>query len=102
MLLRYRDGRRACLGQYRLDWIAASLSVNHSQPLKIGFARSPARQPYVAVIRQGDGANDPEHVRWLEVLWQGKLEWWAAQGQCRLDYAHGEFSRRSKKLAIWN
>lgn len=100
MLLRYRDGRRACLGQYRLDWAATSLSVDHSQPLRIGFARSPARLPYVAVIGQGKGGDEPEDMRWLEVPWQGRLEWWLSHGQCRLDYSDGGFSRRSKKLAL--
>lgn len=102
ILLRYGDGRRACLGQYRLDWVETSMSVNHSQPLRIGFARSPARLPYVTTIRQDEGTNELEHVRWLEVQWRGKLEWWISQGQCRLDYSDGCFSRRSKKLAIWD
>lgn len=101
MLLRYHDGRRACLGQYRLDWAAGPLVVDPSRPLRMGFARSPGLLPYVAVATQDEGGAEREGMRWLEIPWQGRLEWWFAEGQCRLDYSDGGFSMRSKRLTPW-
>lgn len=101
MLLRYHDGRRACLGQYRLDWAAAPFVVDPSRRLRMGFARSPVLLTYVAVVTQDESVAEPEDTRWLEIPWQGRLEWWFAEGQCRLDYSDGGFSMRSKRLTPW-
>lgn len=101
MLLRYGDGRRACLGQFRLDWAATPLVVDPTRPLRVGFARSPVLLPYVAVIGQDETDEEPEDMRWLEIPWQGKLEWWSANGHCRLDSSSEGASRRSKKLTPW-
>lgn len=107
MLLRYRDGRRACVGQFRVDWAARPFPVDDSRALRIGLGTSAARIPYVAEISQrGEGGAGPGGLRWMDVPWQGRLEWWFSQRQCRLDYSDGRNATRagarpSGKLTPW-
>lgn len=107
MLLRYRDGRRACVGQFRVDWAARPFPVDDTRALRIGLGTSPARIPYVAEISQrGEGGAGVGGLRWMDVPWQGRLEWWFSQTQCRLDYSDGRNATRagarpSGKLTPW-
>ncbi|SPO00879.1 uncharacterized protein DNG_03627 [Cephalotrichum gorgonifer] len=89
ILVHYRNGCRACLGQYRLDWTEPPIFVDPSRALRIGMGRSPEKLPYVAEVGQGDADPDLEGAQWMEVPWQGRLEWWFSHRQSRLDYSDG-------------
>jgi hypothetical protein len=99
MLLRYTNGRRACVGQYRLNWASAPLTVNPSKPLTIGMSKTEEGFPYVIDVDL-EGLSEPSavtipqmNVSWSEGLapgsirrmqipWHGRLEWWFGRRGC--------------------
>lgn len=88
MLLRYSDDRRACVGQYRLDWALDTFSVDRSCTLSIGLGRTKRRFQYVAELGlQRPRTTDPGSLSWINVDWHGRLEWWFSQRQCKLIYS---------------
>ena len=50
MLLHYSDEHRACVGQFRLDWVLRPIVVNQARKLHIGIKRTKKGFPYVAYI----------------------------------------------------
>lgn len=82
ILLRYSDNRRACLGQYRLDWTTRPLQVN-SENLKVGFhiAGNGAQQVMEVVV---NSALIQGSYAWKEIPWSGKLDWWFLKNACVL------------------
>lgn len=90
VLLRYKDGRRSCLGQYRLDWALAPVRTDPASALKIGMGKTVKGFPYVArICLQGMACSDS--LRWIDVPWRGRLEWWFSPRQCELRfYEEGE------------
>lgn len=83
MLIRYGDGHRACLGQYRLDWAASPMEAEASTPLRIGIAKTTAGFPYVARV-DFQGCDDGPSLEWLHVPRSGRLEWWFSPRQCKI------------------
>lgn len=45
LLLRYADGQRACVGEFRMDCIGETLEVDASHRLHLGFARAKKTPP---------------------------------------------------------
>lgn len=82
ILLGYDNGRRRCLGQYRLDWALAPLRKDTTRPLNIGLGRSVKGFPYVAKVCVED--SPPDSLRWLKIPAHGCLEWWLSPRQCKL------------------
>ncbi|KAI1820331.1 hypothetical protein F4861DRAFT_73742 [Xylaria intraflava] len=88
MLLRYSNGRRACVGQYRMDWTVDTLTVDPLRPLSIGLGRTKRRFPYVAEVSlKGLGKSGLDSISWMDIPWHGRLEWWFSQRQCKLSYS---------------
>ncbi|KAI0490551.1 hypothetical protein F4859DRAFT_520317 [Xylaria cf. heliscus] len=88
MLLRYSNGRRACVGQYRTDWAFDNLTVDPSRPLNIDFGKDKRRLPYVAGVNSR-GLGGPGSTSRMDIPWHGRLEWWLTKRQCKL--YHSEF-----------
>ncbi|UNI23928.1 hypothetical protein JDV02_009718 [Purpureocillium takamizusanense] len=85
MLMYYGDGHRACIGQYRLDWVVDRFSVDPAMLLRIGLAKTRRNLPYVVrICLRKPAATVSGPISWMDVPWQGKLEWWFSQRQCRL------------------
>ncbi|XP_044717283.1 uncharacterized protein HRG_08791 [Hirsutella rhossiliensis] len=85
MMVHYGDGHRACIGQYRLDWVLDKSPADPSMSLRIGLAKTRKNFPYVARITLGNpAAPASDSLSWMDVPWHGKLEWWFSQRQCRL------------------
>lgn len=88
MLIGYGNGRRACVGQYRMDWAMETLTVSPSGRLRIGLGKTRRNFPYVASISlPGLATPDSDSLSWMDMPWHGKLEWWFSQRQCRLYYS---------------
>ncbi|SPO01888.1 uncharacterized protein DNG_04561 [Cephalotrichum gorgonifer] len=85
LLLRYNNGRRSCLGRYRLDWTLAPVRVDPARMLRIGMGQTDDELPYVAEVGVG-GVSGPESLTWVDVPWKGRLVWWFAHSHCRLEY----------------
>ncbi|POR39156.1 Uncharacterized protein TPAR_00647 [Tolypocladium paradoxum] len=82
MLIHYGDGRRACVGQYRMDW-----HLTPSQTLRIGLGKTRKNWSYVAKISlRGLAAAESDSLSWIDIAWHGKLEWFS-QRQCKLCYS---------------
>ncbi len=85
MLLRYRNEHRACVGQFRLDWVRKPIEVNQAEKLHIGIQKTKKGYPYVADINVHSPA-DRSSISWLDVSWNGFLEWSFSHRQCKLYY----------------
>ncbi|PNY29905.1 Uncharacterized protein TCAP_00182 [Tolypocladium capitatum] len=88
MLISYGNGRRACVGQYRMDWATDTFTVNPSRRLRIGLGKTRRNLPYVAnVSLRGLATPDSDSLSWIDIPWHGKLEWWFSHRQCKLCYS---------------
>jgi hypothetical protein len=79
MLLQYIDGHRTCLGQFRFDMALEAILVNQTSALHIGSGRTETSLPYVAKVTIGQ--PDRVDLAWLDINWDGKLEWWFSNRQ---------------------
>lgn len=83
LLLRYSDGRRACVGKARLDRLGPRIVVDASEVLFLGFARTARmRRQYVASVEVSKAPPDQGSLAWLGVPWKGRLEWWFTSAEC--------------------
>jgi hypothetical protein len=89
LLIRYSNGNQACVGQFRLDCIGPALQVDGSQKLYLGFARTSFKGPFLAEV-----ALFPPSCRapyeWLDVPWEGRLEWWFSLWQTKVHHGNQE------------
>jgi hypothetical protein len=83
LLLRYSNGDRSCVGEFRLDSANETIEVGTSETLSLGFAKTAHRYPYVARV-QVCPPIETDSLVWLVLPWKGKLEWWFSSGQCRV------------------
>lgn len=86
LLLRYSNGSRACLGEFRLDCASTPLRVGDTEKLRLGFNLThPLRLPYLAEIRfsppPAPSDWEPDE-QWLEIPWKGTLQWWFVRNHC--------------------
>jgi hypothetical protein len=92
LLLRYSNGSRACLGEFRLDCACTPLRVGDTEKLHLGFNMTPRPYPvpYLAEIRFSSppAPSDWElDEQWLEIPWKGILQWWFKHNHiCRVIY----------------
>jgi hypothetical protein len=90
MLLNYRDKHRACVGQFRYDWLLKTIEVAQATEMHIGIRRTTEnRFPYVADINM-HGPVDCGFTSWLEVPWKGTLEWSFSCRQSKLHYTSSQ------------
>lgn len=89
LLIRYSNGNRACVGQFRLDCIGPVLEVGGSQKLHLGFARSHLNAPYLAEAALFPPSRR-EPYEWLDVPWEGRLEWWFSFWQTKIHHGSQE------------
>ncbi|KAI1496791.1 hypothetical protein F5X99DRAFT_51199 [Biscogniauxia marginata] len=87
LLICYSDKSRACVGEFRLDSVAATLQVGSSPKLYLGFARTEFTYPHV-VRMELFPPEDGGSLEWLELPWEGKLEWWFSYWECQI--CHGD------------
>lgn len=82
LLLRYSNGRQACVGRFRLDRAGKSLKASASGMLFLGFSRTMQNHPYVARV----SVSRPRRAEltWLDLPWEGKLEWWFSCKECKV------------------
>ncbi|KAL1864061.1 hypothetical protein VTK73DRAFT_6190 [Phialemonium thermophilum] len=82
LLLRYADGSRACVGQFRLDAAGMSLRVDPSHDLRLGFAVADAIPVHAAAVEVCDPLRrrQGERLRWESFPWRGRMEWWFMNG----------------------
>ena len=86
LLLRYSNGSRACLGEFRLDCASTPLLVGDTEKLRLGFNLThPLRLPYLAEIRfsppPAPSDWEPDE-QWLEIPWKETLQWWFVRNHC--------------------
>ncbi|KAH8891427.1 hypothetical protein GQ53DRAFT_841379 [Thozetella sp. PMI_491] len=75
ILVHYRDGHRACVGQFRFDKTMEHVPVDHE--FYIQFERKPDWRYVAQVVTCPPDAED-----WIKAKAGGKLEWWFTQYQC--------------------
>lgn len=94
-LFRYRDGRRACVGQIRLDMLQPALEVTTaSQEIYLQFKRSD--KGTVNATRVSVDASELDHesdpsASFVYLQLSGKLEWCFSHNQSLVSY-HGNTS----------
>lgn len=90
MLLFYIDGRRACVGQYRLDW-AMRPQVVCGSSFKVRSVRKRIGQAYcyrdVDVEVDGSSVGDETLRSWRLIPWSGMMEW-CFTGRTSVIYHH--------------
>ena len=77
MLLQYADGHRDCLGQFRFDQALERNRVDQYMSLHIGSRRTTKSFLYVVDVLTSPPPSHPE-LFWIEVSWDGVLEWWSS------------------------
>lgn len=77
ILLKYENGHRECLGQFRFDKALEKLRVEHVTDLYIGSTRTKSSYLYVADIITSP-LHDCGGLRWMRVSPHGTLEWWSS------------------------
>lgn len=80
----YSDGRKACVGQIRLDCLGSPLVVNSSHNIYLGFKTTDMECPYIARVEMSSNVVDDTVRMWLEVSWKGSIEWWYSSRQCQV------------------
>ncbi|KAJ9155687.1 hypothetical protein NKR23_g1567 [Pleurostoma richardsiae] len=86
--LRYDNGKRTCVGEFRLDSVEESLDVRDSG-LYLGFTDDVWPPPYVDRVST-QRPLDEEDLEWLYLSREGLLEWWFAHGHCKVYYEDQE------------
>ena len=87
LLLHYRDGRQASLGQVRLDWLQQPpvRVIDPARGMWFRFALSPEGCPNVDALAFDPPPPaqraEPGH---FPIAWRGTLEWWFSHRQCQL------------------
>ncbi len=74
MLLRYMDGHRVCVGQFRFDMTLETISVQDGTTVYFGSQRTRNRYLYVAQVT----IYPPSDVEltWISIGSEQNLEWW--------------------------
>ena len=85
LLIHYRNGDRACVGQIRFDCLGIEFTVEMFLKLCFWFARIKFKHPYIARVAQFP-PRDNELYQWLDLRWKGRLEWWFSYWQCQVYY----------------
>lgn len=76
VLLRYSDGRQACVGSFRLDRVGTPLDVRGASVLHLGHGRSEGRkESFVVWIELAVPEGGGDGLEWRAVPLEGKLEW---------------------------
>jgi hypothetical protein len=96
LLLHYSDGKRACVGQVRLDCLGPLLAIESSPRLYLGFKINDENRPYIARVEISAANLDVTVAMWFEVSWNGTIEWWYSYRQCQIwQDGHRSLSTRS-------
>jgi len=85
LLFRYSDGRRACVGEFRLDRCGTTMEVGTSGGLFLGLTQTMLNRSCVTrveIFRPKDRAP----LTWLDLPWKGNLEWWFSHTECQVSY----------------
>ena len=88
ILLHYSDGRRACVGSFRLDHAGAPLDVRGAQVIHLGYGRSPRRWEAFVMRIELEVPKGGDGLEWRAVPLEGKFEWWLSRAGTTGD--HGE------------
>lgn len=101
LLLHYRDGSRASVGQVRLDWLGAEQQVPNEATIRFAISRTTDQCPYVSsvlvfVARSARNFFPAKSDLDFEVTCYGNLEWWFTRRQCQL--AHAGYTSASTRL----
>jgi hypothetical protein len=79
ILLQYGDGHRDCIGQFRWDKSLEKVQVDATAALHIGSRRTTGSFLYVAdVLTSPPSDPNRDELYWMEVSWDGILEWWSS------------------------
>ena len=88
MLIRYADGGRACVGQYRMDWPLEVHTATESSTLRIGLSHGKKKKyPHVLRVTTQELTETEATLRWMELPMRGKLEWWFSLRKAKI-YHH--------------
>jgi hypothetical protein len=85
LLLRYSNGHLERLGHVRPPCLEQPLVVNDHSGFCLRFRSAGLNHNLVAAIRLG-GLLENDGEEWLELSWDGTLEWWFSATQCDVRY----------------
>lgn len=83
LVFTYSNGREACVGQIRRDYLSCPLQLITSPMLWLGFSLE-NREPRVAKIETISSPSDTSSLEWLAIPWTGQLDWWFSARQCKV------------------
>lgn len=84
LLLRYTDGREACVGEIRFDCLGPPVKVSKLMKIWLEFVGG-----YYGVFVRTVQFSRPLHrsaSHWFEVPMCGLLEWWFSYDQCKVQH----------------
>ncbi len=91
LLLRYVDGRRASVGEFRHDWASEPLIVGTAQRLYLGFlAEHMTQYSRVAEVRLSPPPETDSDCDWMEIPWTGRLVWEFTPNECDVTHEQVE------------
>ncbi|KAH6880807.1 hypothetical protein B0T10DRAFT_143411 [Thelonectria olida] len=90
ILLRYSNGHLERLGHVRPPCLEQPLVVGDHSGFSLGFSHPKLKQPFVAAIALG-GPLENGADEWLDLSWDGTLEWWFTAFQCDIQYKGKRF-----------
>ena len=79
MLLRYMDGHRVCVGQFRFDTTLETIPVEQGTTLYIGSRTTATEFLYVAHVSTHPTSD--AGLTWNGLGWGRDLEWWFSHFQ---------------------
>ena len=82
LLLRYVDGSRASVGEFRLDWASSPLIVGTSERLYLDFPAGRKGCFRVAQVQLSPPPEADSAYDWMEVPWEGRLVWEFTRDDC--------------------
>ncbi|KPM34085.1 hypothetical protein AK830_g12489 [Neonectria ditissima] len=77
ILVKYENGHRDCLGQFRYDKLLERVRVDRTAELYIGSRRTARSFLYVVDVLTSPPA-DREELFWMEISRGGTMEWWSS------------------------
>ena len=85
ILFEYSTGRQACVGQIRTDSLDRPFTVQSGEKMWLGVKETSKGRTNVVTCDVDVAPPPRDDVTFLEIRWEGKLEWWFTAKESRVN-----------------